>query len=397
MSERSVIARSRRAWSALPRWVRICLVALAARVLSLILLLIAFTIAHAHGWTGMDARHPVPDSVAFLGMWDSRWYAEIATQGYPHQLPMVGGSVGQNAWAFLPVFPALVRGLMATGAPFPLLGTLISIAASAAAAVVLHRLVSLRVAPQQARWAVLLFCFSPWSFIFSTAYAEALFVLLLFSGLVFIEQRRYELATAVAVVAAFTRPGALALALVLAIHLVVRFVRRRDDPLAVRDAARITVAGLVTASAGLAWPLIAAAVTGRPDAYIATETAWWSNTIPDPHLFPLTPWFLVGYAYLGIAGAVAVAVAVAAGIVWMCGKPFRRLGPVTAGYLWSYTLYLFAVFLPQQSLPRVMLPLAPAFADERLTRTRARRVGILVVFLALQPVAIALLWLRGAP
>jgi hypothetical protein len=81
----------------------------AARLLSAVVLLVAARAQAANGWTGA-----APGYVDYTGlMWDATWYRTIAEQGYPATLPVgADGLVQQNAWAFFPLFPMLVRGLM---------------------------------------------------------------------------------------------------------------------------------------------------------------------------------------------------------------------------------------------------------------------------------------------
>ena len=68
-------------------------------------------------------------------MWDGRWYREIVERGYPRELPVDGsGTVQQNAWAFLPLYPMLVRAMVTlTGGSFAVVGSLLSLVAGAGA------------------------------------------------------------------------------------------------------------------------------------------------------------------------------------------------------------------------------------------------------------------------
>jgi hypothetical protein len=73
----------------------------------------------------------------------------------------------------------------------------------------------------------------------------------------------------------------------------------------------------------------------------------------------------------------------------------RSLGSDLVAFSSSYLLYLVAVFLPQQSLFRVLMPLAPLMAAPAGHPVRVRALA--VVFIALQPVAIVLVWFLGYP
>src|SRR3546814_4603365 len=84
--------------------------------------------------------------------------------------------------------------------------------------------------PRAAWWCVTFFSFAPLSFVYVLGYSEGLFLLLTFAALVLALDRRYLWIAPLGVMAAFTRPGALALALALGILFVVRWRRRRADP-----------------------------------------------------------------------------------------------------------------------------------------------------------------------
>jgi hypothetical protein len=259
----------------------------------------------------------------------------------------------------------------------------------------LYRLLATRTSPRAALWATAFFCFGPVAFILQVAYAESLALLLTFSALLALVRRRYALLTVLAVAAAFTRPGILALALALGIHFLVRL--RSDEPFPARDKAAVVLSAAVISAAGLAWPMIASAVTGEPGAYLDTELSWWTGFVGRVDFVPLTPWFLMAGRYLGVGGIVLVVAVAGCFAWWLLRRPTRDLGHEIVGHSGSYALYLVAVFLPQQSLFRLILPLAPLLASATFTRTRARRVTVLVAGMALQPVAIILLWFLGYP
>jgi hypothetical protein len=212
-------------------------------------------------------------------------------------------------------------------------------------------------------------------------------------------QRRYWLMLPFGVAAAFTRPGALALPLALGIVLLVRMLqsRRGGEGFRPRERLSMLVVGAAIAVAGMSWPIIAAAVTGTGDAYISTELSWWTGFIGKVAFIPLTPWFLLSWRYLSILGALIV-IGIIAAFTWMVTRPsVRALGTDMVAYAVSYGLYLLAVFLPQQSLFRLLLPLSPLTGARGLTRNRRARKTTLIVCIALQPVALVLLWFIGYP
>ena len=123
-----------------------------------------------NAWTG-----PRPGYFEYANLWDARWYQIIWIGGYPRDLPITdAGQVGENAWAFLPVYPVLVgaahlaracRGTRRPSSSRSLAGL--------GAALVLHRLMSRFLEPDRALFAVVLFCVAPVSPIMQFGYAES--------------------------------------------------------------------------------------------------------------------------------------------------------------------------------------------------------------------------------
>jgi hypothetical protein len=334
---------------------------------------------------------------SFLTSWDGHFFLSIATSGYPATLPLMpDGHINGSSWAFLPLYPALVKALVViTSMPTTVAAVVIALLAGGAATVTLARLLSLRIPRSATLWGTALFCFGPMSFLLQVGYSESLSAFLLFAGLVALIERRYVLLLCFGVAAAFTRPGALALAVAVAVHVIVRW---RAGDLPRRQCVAAVVAGLGVAAAGLAWPVIVGAVTRIPDGYTQTELAWWSTSVGHVDFVPLTPWFVMARASLGGWGIPAVLVVVAAGVWWFSRRSLRRVGPEILAYGASYALYAFAVFLPQQSLFRVLLlPLAPLVGDDAIAGSRRGRRILLVASLLLQPVAVVVLWSVSFP
>ena len=382
------------------------MIGVAARGLTTALLAAVYLLASHNGWPLPSAR-PDQTFFNFLGSWDATFYRRIAQFGYPTALPVdASGDVLPNPWAFLPVFPTLVAGVTAlTSLPFDPAAVLLSTIFGLGATLVLYRLLAATTTPRAALWGTILFAFGPLSFVLQVAYAESLMLLLTFASLLALVRRHYLAIIPLGVIASFTRPGALALALALGIHLVVRWVaarrfaagRSRGTPFPWPDRLRIVAAGAAIAAAGLAWPVVAGAVTGNPDAYLDTELSWWVGFVGRHEFAPLTPWFVMATTFLGTGGVVLVVAVIAVVACWLASRSVRALGHEVQGYAIAYCLYLFAVFLPQQSLFRLVMPLAPLLGDARLTATPARRWGLLGVGIALQPPAILLLWFVGYP
>jgi hypothetical protein len=361
-----------------------------------------FSLATSQGWAFASERAD-PSFASFSGSWDASFYRTIAQQGYPTELPVDdAGHVLPNPWAFLPVFPGLVRGVASVlgvelaGNAFFAIGLVVAVVAGGGAAVLLHRVVLETVGPQSALWAVALFCFGPLSFVLQVAYAESLMLLLTFGALLAMIRQRYLLMVPLGVVAAFTRPGVLALALALAVTAIVR-LRREGRGFRRRERVSVVVAGLLISAAGLAWPVIADHVTGRSGAYLDTELSWWVGFVGRQHFAPLTPWFVMAGTFLGVAGIVLVGALLGA-VTWaFTRRSTQAMGVEVVSYAASYLLYLVAVFLPQQSLPRLLLPVAPLLGHPAVVAVPHLRWVLLGVGIALQPVAVVLLWFVGYP
>lgn len=384
----------------LPAWGAVLVIYGVSRLFSTVLLFVTYRIAETHPGQFADGYVSVGPSRGFWGylnVWDARFYTTIAQHGYPHVLPMdATGAVQPNAWAFLPVFPWTVRILaQITGWDTGGVAVGVAVVFGALAALMLHRVLSLRVDAVGALWGTVFFCFGAGAYVLQTGYAESMFLFFVFTGMWALQTRRYVLFAWVGVLAAFTRPGALALALALLFVVIHRLWTR--DPFPRAERAQAVLSGLIIAAAGLTWPLVAAGVTGNSNAYLETELSWWTSYIGQASFVPLTPWFLMATHYLGWAGAVVV-LAIVALWFWGMRKPaLKQLGVEIRAVLTAYALYLFAVFLPQQSLPRLIMPLAPLVAVTTITHRKHLRRLALVSSMALQFVLVVTMWLLGPP
>lgn len=314
--------------------------------------------------------------------WDGGWYAEIGAHGYPATLPLEGGDVQYNAWAFLPLYPLLVKAvILGDLALWPLGAVLVSTVFGAAAAVVLARLVRPHVGSRGAFVTALLFSFGPTAFVLQTGYAESMGLFLLFVVLWLIDRRRYWTALAVAVPLAFTRPGMQAVALLVGLHLGVRIlqtVRGRGD-LARREVVAGAALAIGAGVLGFVWPWIAGAVTGQPDAYLRTELRWRAGYGFDPNrLTYFTPWIKGATDWFGSPAGLIILVnvlLVAAAVPLL--PSVRRLGATIVLWYASWSLYLLAIFFPQSSTLRLCMPMSPMVGA--LGRMRTWQVGIALV------------------
>ncbi|GAA3311555.1 hypothetical protein GCM10017710_10920 [Arthrobacter ramosus] len=385
-----------------PWWVQVALVYIASRLVSACIFMAAALQQGVNPWFP-----PAPDYWNFITIWDGRWYAEAANNGYPSALPVdANGGVAENSWAFYPLFPFLARALGAlTGlATLPAL-TVIAVVAGLGAAMVAYKLFREFAGRTTALWALTFFSMFPVSAILQVPYAESLNTLLLAGSLLLVVRRNYLGAMPVVVLMCLSRPTGVPFAamagLLLLHHLWKRFGRRSgpdavptdavptDAVPTLRDLGSLAALVVVSVAGALAWPAIAWAVTGDPSAYTKTETVW-----RGADLIPFKPWFETGQMLFGpVLGILAPFVFVALFALLMLSKPVRALGIELRLWCTCYMGYLLVFLHPQTSTFRMLLPLFPlALSAAWLSRSKAYRGTVVVMFFLLQIVWIVWLW-----
>lgn len=366
-------------------WVKVIVIFVASRVVTTTLLLAYARIQPANAWTPAS-----PDYFSFAKIWDGHWYYIIAMVGYPSELPLTAdGHVGESAWAFMPAYPGLVRLVMLfTTLDFATAAVIVSVGFALAAALMFYKLMSLVLPSSTALFAVVLFCFAPLSPIMQVAYAESMHAFFLTLALYLLLQRRYWLLLPVIAVMAVTRPSGLAFALALLLHVVHRWWVRQRDPFPMGERVASIVVGLFSAFMGIAWLLIAWGVTGSFTAYTDTELAWRAPYVGYGELVPFTPWFQAAEFWAPWIGmpvplAMALLVLLILGFGALLFTPAaKRLGPDLRFWLASYGLYLLAVFFPQSSTFRLLMPLFPALGILAQPKSPWYRVALVLLFIA---------------
>lgn len=321
---------------------------------------------------------PSPTWLEHISFWDSGWYNRIDQQGYPSALAAdADGHVDQNAWAFMPLLPALAGGIVrATGWSFYACAALVATAASAGAAVVMDRWLAPVVGERASLWAVALMWSSPCALVLQVPYAESLGLLFTAAALALAGgggRGRFVLAAVCVVLAAFSRPIGVPLTLALGAWWLWELAGERPPgargrwrsgllPAASGPSGpdrgrqvRLLALTILSGACTLAWPVLAWLSTGRGDAYTATETAW-----RDGSLTPFAPWLARSGWWVGphlgpllLAGILVVAAAA------LSAPSLRRLGPGAWFWCIAYVVYLLAFFDPTTSVFRILLPLAP--------------------------------------
>jgi hypothetical protein len=346
-----------------PAWVQVLVAYAGSRAVAAVLIELAAVFAQNPA--GVRDLHP--DYLDMVTIWDGDWYRQIAEQGYPSQLPHGElGNVDYNGWAFFPVFPLLVRAVMATGLPFSAAASLVNLLAGAGAALLIWQLFRARATTrQQERLAVLavgLWCVLPPAPVLQVAYSEALGALLLAAFLLLLVRRRYVWAVPVVLLLGLTRAIAAPLAVVVVWHAVLRWRARDREPWPVRE--RWPVLGLVAATAcsALLWPLVVGLATGVPSAFFQTQAAWGQK----PTDGPFVPWVTWAWDQMGVVGVLLLVGLVAAGVHQLAGRHTAWLAGELRVFGVVYPLYLLAVVRPITSMWRFLLldlPIAAALAS----------------------------------
>lgn len=337
-------------------------------------------------WTGEHSGY-----FDMAALWDAQWYKIIATQGYPVPLPVdQAGVVQQNAWAFFPGFPYTVKVVMAvTGLPFSPAAVLTNLVLGGCAVVVVLALLQ-RVAGRSAGLAgVALLCAFPSAPTLQIAYSEALGLLLTALALLWLVERRYGLTAVVVVLLALTRPVVAPFAVVVLVHLLVRWWRRRRDPFPAREGAAVVLLGVMSAASSLLWPAIVGWVTGVPSAYTRTQGTWRSGgeVRPFSQALGIAGYLLGEHALLWLVlGSLVFALLVL--------SPWgRRVGAELQAWLLAYPAYLLAVTEPWTSTYRYLLLMFPLGAVAAgAVRSRPRLMWAVVVVLALVGLALQVRW-----
>ncbi|MGN8130554.1 hypothetical protein [Paenarthrobacter sp. 22069] len=378
-----------------PWWVQVTALYAGARLVSACIFMAAALHQGPNPW--FPAK---PDYWNFINIWDARWYGQVIAGGYPSVLPTdAAGNVQENTWAFYPLFPALAGGLSRiTGlAPAASL-TLVAMLAGWGAALAVYTLFRQKAQHAPAMWGVAFFSVFPVSAVLQVPYAEPLSLLLLAVALLLLVRRQYLWAIPMVVLLCLSRPVGVPFAAMTGLLLVFRAVTyARTGPErpagegahSVRDLAALTGLTAVAGLSALAWPAAAWAATGDPQAYTKTETVWRGQD-----LVPFKPWFDTGVELFGpVLGVLAPLVFVALFAAMLFLPPVVRLGVELRLWCACYMGYLVVFLHPQTSTFRMLLPLFPlALGAAFLSRSKAYRGTVVVMFLLLQIVWIVWLW-----
>lgn len=350
------------------------------RLASAVLMILVGARQEPTGWTGPEVTY-----LTFTQQWDAQWYWLIASGGYPAELPLTDlGDVAQNQWAFHPLYPFVVRGLMqVTGQSFMVVSSTLALVLGFGAALLMGHLLRERVGATVALAAVVVWACQPAAPALQVGYTESMAMLLLLSVLWALTRERWLLAGALGIVTALSRPIALPLAIVFLVALLVRWRARRVRPIHRPEVLGALGGLLLTGMSGILWPVVAAVVTGVPTAYTDTQSAW--RGAGEVQLF--VPWRDISEYLWGEWGLYVVAAGF--GFVWLlvAGPWARALGPVLRTWAIAYPAYLLMVLDPSTSIFRYLIPLFPGavvlvgggwVGRHQSRRSLAIRTGVLV-------------------
>ena len=343
--------------------VRVALVYLGLRAVTTVLLVLASRDQVVMpDWTG-----PTVEPLDMTVLWDGSWYRHVALNGYPTELPVNvdSGRVAQNAWAFYPLFPLVARALMTvTGLGFPVVASALALVCGLGAAVLMGGLLAQRVGERVALATVAAWAAFPAAVSLQIAYTESMAMLVLCGALWALMRRQWALVGGLGLLLGLTRPVAAPLVAVVAVALLVRWLRRREAPVGAVEAVSGVLALLGTALGAVIWPLVAWRATGSRTAYTDTMAAWRVGN----EIVPLKPWWgmskwavrdLPNPDVLGPIGLIVLAVAV---VVLTLGPWASALGPELRTWCLAYPAYLAVVLDPFTSIFRYALPLFPLLA-----------------------------------
>jgi hypothetical protein len=330
-----------RQWRELPGWLEALLIGVASRVFSMVVLFGA--------WTLDIPRHSGTRFANPWVIWDGEWYRWIAQHGYHAEaVAKTAYGPGYHDFAFFPAWPLLVRALtLDNRIPFdvvaPIAANVLFLIATVSIWSILERIGGKTVA----RWGLALFAFSPAAYVYSLAYGEPLFLLLVSRFFVAIDEV-WSIGTGIraavlTIGAQLTRITGAALAFASLPDLLHRETRARG----------VVVIGSSIAAFAAWWTWIAV-LTGNPTGYMLGTPSWFLNQRPTP--------IPVGIASLWDAHqevsviAVAFIVLIVIGTRWVARQGETRLA------LFCLACVASTALDTQTTMPRLVAIAFPAFA-----------------------------------
>ena len=340
-----------------------------------------------------------PASPGYLGLitnWDGQWYQRIATLGY--HLPALAGSGAKDTlwtYAYLPGFPAVVGAMMAvTGLSFAVCVTLVNLVAGGAAMVVMFALVERTAGWFVAGAAVLLTCCSVAAPLFQAAYAESISLLLVCTVLLLIARRQYAWAVPVVILLSLTRPVTAPLAVVVAVHALLRFRGRARDPIRGGEVVWVAVLAVVSAASVSLWSTITSVVTNG-----ALATGANRGSVSNALVVGRFGWFTNAYEHIGWIGVVALVLLVVLFVAVALSPLTRTWGVEVRTWFAIYPIFLLFVAGVHTGMFRYLLlafPLPLLLIGSPQPGTIPRKRAAVVVIVSVVGLALQVPWVTHA-
>ncbi|MEW6491164.1 MAG: mannosyltransferase family protein [Cyanobacteriota bacterium] len=260
-----------------PNWIAGLAFVIAMWLLSRLVIVVAMQlIAPLHPISPVRHTDPLPldflpgfvpqSSWALFSHWDGAWYRKIVTSGYEY---LNDGKF--HAIAFFPIFPLVIRGVMALGLPFDVAGTLVNNLAFLGALLLLYRWVLERYDANVARWTTAVLAWCPLSLYGTVIYTEGLFLLVTTAAMRAFDNSQYAKAAMWGALATATRTMGIAL---LPSFFLTAWKEQRP-PIAY-------AVGIATIGGLLLFSLYCAIRFGDPLAFVHVQQAWdWQHPTWD--------------------------------------------------------------------------------------------------------------------
>lgn len=164
-----------------------------------------------------------------LCQWDCGWYLSIINNGYdlyPHGYPH--GNVAN--WSFFPLFPVLVSIIKLV---IPLNSIIIALLLNNIIFLIFIQLLYIYAKPMLGKLyaykGATAFCFFPFTLYLSIPYSESLYLVLLLSGLVLINKKKYWQAVIFGMLLAITRNGGIFFIIIFIAHYITTIYIKKDS------------------------------------------------------------------------------------------------------------------------------------------------------------------------
>jgi hypothetical protein len=333
---------------------------------------------------------------AMLSRWDAYHYEQVARFAYPSSLPLDrSGEVTQNVWAFFPAFPFAAKAVaLATGLSFVSAAVVLNLVAGLSAAVLLLMLVRRFASDQAALGSVALWSFFPTAFVLQVPYSEAIYAVAATGCLWALLQHRHGVAACLLLLAGFSRGFTIPLSAA-ALAAVLQETSTARQTAARRISTATVSLATAAAIAPFIWMVTAAWVTGRGDAFTATQRAW-DYSIDLGRWVTFWPGRLERVTTDGPTAMVILTLAAAAGLA-VLGWRFVGLPLILRVHVVASALLLFVMTQPGSvaffSAPRfafsiVTLPIVLAL----VLRRRLAILGVVLAFVWLQYLWVLHIW-----